>query len=54
MSSADTLTRASYFEVLLNGLFKKKEEYFIDRSPELFRHILQYLGPHSALASYFR
>ena len=47
MSTPDTLTKASYFEVLLNGAFKREEEYFVDRSPEFFQHILQPLGPHS-------
>ena len=47
MSTQDTLTKASYFEVLLNGAFKREEEYFVDRSPEFFQHILQSPGPHS-------
>ena len=54
-SSPMTLAKASYFNVLLDGRFKKEEEHFVDRSPELFQHILQYLDPHFRfLASYFR
>ena len=42
--SPETLTRgASYFEALLGGRFKAQDEYFIDRSPDLFQHILQFL-----------
>ena len=43
-STPDTLTRATYFDTLLSGKFKLEEEYFIDRSPELFHHVLQSLG----------
>ena len=36
-------TQARFFECLLSGRFKREEEIFIDRSPELFKHVLQFL-----------
>ena len=35
--------QARFFECLLSGRFKREEEIFIDRSPELFKHVLQFL-----------
>lgn len=43
VTNKDTLTNNSaYFSALLGGNFSEKEEYFIDRDPTNFRHILAY------------
>ena len=43
-SVADFLTpEARFFECLLSGKFKREEDLFIDRSMELFKHVLQFL-----------
>eukprot|EP00494_Astrolonche_serrata_P027018 UN27281 len=42
-TSWDTLKICNYFQNLLNKGYKKLNEYFIDRDPDSFKYILQFL-----------